>query len=68
MPCCIITGHTLDINVKDNDGQTPFMVAVTLGQIDAVRLLHKHGKIGACCFFVCVWFPVNNFSHVSSME
>ena len=35
-----------EVNVKDNDGQVPLAVAVTLfRQIDAVRLLHKHGKI-----------------------
>ena len=40
----LISGETLDINGRDNDGQTPFMVAVILGQIEAVRLLHKHGR------------------------
>ena len=39
-----VSGETLDINVRDNGGQTPFMVAVTLGHFEAVRLLHKHGR------------------------
>lgn len=33
-----------DVNVRGFNGETPLMAAVTRGQLDAVKLLVKHGE------------------------